>query len=685
MKDFLKTYSRNISTIMLVLASLLLVVYMLPKRASFKYDFQIGKPWKHDNLLAPFDFAILKSDDVLAKEKELIKQNFAPFYQFNNKILLQKLDHFKGKLAQEMQVDDLEKDRAFLKKFQLGVRALNEVYGLGIVDMYPDHELNKDQLVIQLIKGEAVEERALSAFYTLATASKKMEEMLSLRLTAETDSLNMLALLEGELTYNVTYDKERTEAQIAQQVNNLSLTTGKVEKDEGVILRGEIVDEIKFQKINSLKEVYNKTIGETGNVWIGFGQGIIVLICLTAMLLFMSLFIEDLFTQFNKVSFLIICVLLAVLLTKVINELDVFSIYLVPLCIIPIVLKAFYDYRVALFVHLVILLVLGLLVSKPFEFLTMQGIAAMAVLFRLGHIKKRSQFFVSAAIVFVSYVVVYFAFAIIQDGGISQIEYIDFAWLAGSAMLTLFAQPFIYMVEKLFGFVSETTLMEMADTNNILLRDLASKAPGTFQHTLQVANLAESCIQQIGGDALLIRAGALYHDIGKMKQPKFFIENQHTGLNPHNELSPEDSADIIIQHVHDGVDLARKHGLPEMIIDFIKTHHGTTRTEYFYRKAKEKDPEVSEAIFRYPGPAPTSREMSVLMMCDSVEAASRSLQEYSKDSISNLVDGIIDHQMKLNQFNNADITFRDISVLKKVLKRKLLDIYHVRVEYPKEQ
>lgn len=670
---------------LLVLASLLLVVYMLPKRASFKYDFQIGKPWKHDNLLAPFDFAILKSNDVLSQEKEVIQQNFAPFYQLNNKILPQKLDHFKGKLAQEMRIDAPERDSEFLKKFRLGVLALTEVYNMGIVDMYPDHELRREQLVIQLIHGEKVEERALSAFYTLATASRKMEELVSLRNSLENDSLNMFGLLEAELAYNVIYDKEKTEIQILQLTDNLSLTTGKVEKDEGVILRGEIVDQVKFQKINSLKEVYNKTIGETGNVWIGFGQGIIVLICLIAMLLFMSLFIQDLFTQFSKVSFLIICLLLAVLLTKAINELEVFSIYLVPLCIIPIVLKAFYDYRVALFVHLVILMVLGLLVSKPFEFLTMQGIAAMAVLFKLGQIKKRSQFFVSAAIVFVSYVVVYFAFTIIQDGGVSQIEYIDFAWLAGSAMLTLFAQPFIYMVEKLFGFVSETTLMEMADTNNFLLRELASKAPGTFQHTLQVANLAESCIQQIGGDALLIRAGALYHDIGKMKQPKFFIENQHNGLNPHNELSPEDSADIIIQHVRDGVALARKHGLPDMIIDFIKTHHGTTRTEYFYRKAKEKDPEISEDIFKYPGPAPITREMSVLMMCDSVEAASRSLKEYSKETISNLVDGIIDHQMKLNQFNNADITFRDISVLKKFLKRKLLDIYHVRVEYPKEQ
>jgi putative nucleotidyltransferase with HDIG domain len=685
MKDFLKTYSKNISTMLLVLASLLLVVYMLPKRASFKYDFQIGKPWKHDNLLAPFDFAILKSNDVLSQEKEVIQQNFAPFYQLNNKILPQKLDHFKGKLAQEMRIDAPERDSEFLKKFRLGVLALTEVYNMGIVDMYPDHELRREQLVIQLIHGEKVEERALSAFYTLATASRKMEELVSLRNSLENDSLNMFGLLEAELAYNVIYDKEKTEIQILQLTDNLSLTTGKVEKDEGVILRGEIVDQVKFQKINSLKEVYNKTIGETGNVWIGFGQGIIVLICLIAMLLFMSLFIQDLFTQFSKVSFLIICLLLAVLLTKAINELEVFSIYLVPLCIIPIVLKAFYDYRVALFVHLVILMVLGLLVSKPFEFLTMQGIAAMAVLFKLGQIKKRSQFFVSAAIVFVSYVVVYFAFTIIQDGGVSQIEYIDFAWLAGSAMLTLFAQPFIYMVEKLFGFVSETTLMEMADTNNFLLRELASKAPGTFQHTLQVANLAESCIQQIGGDALLIRAGALYHDIGKMKQPKFFIENQHNGLNPHNELSPEDSADIIIQHVRDGVALARKHGLPDMIIDFIKTHHGTTRTEYFYRKAKEKDPEISEDIFKYPGPAPITREMSVLMMCDSVEAASRSLKEYSKETISNLVDGIIDHQMKLNQFNNADITFRDISVLKKFLKRKLLDIYHVRVEYPKEQ
>jgi putative nucleotidyltransferase with HDIG domain len=684
MKKFLKANTGVISAGLLVLASLMLVVYMLPKRASFKYDFQLGKPWKQENLLAPFDFAILKSEAELALEKEVITSNFAPFYQFNEDLITQKLDHFKGSLAQAMKLVNIEDSKAFNQYYHIGVKALKDVYARGIVDIYPEHESQKDQLVIQSIRKEVVEERPLTAFYTLSKAAKKIAELVEFQPIFAEDSIDLLPLIESELAYNVKYDKQKTETQLANILDKLSLTTGKVEKDEGIIFQGEIVNQEKYQKINSLKEVYNKTIGETGNLWIGFGQSILVLICMMAMLLFMSLFIDDLFGQLSKMTFLVMCVLLAVILTKAISELQVFSIYLVPLCIIPIALKAFYDYRVALFVHFLILLVLGLLVPKPYEFIVMHGLGAMAVLFKLGQIKKRSQFFVSAFIVFIAYSIVYFAFSIIQDGGINDLNYIDFAWLAGSALLTLFAQPFIYMVEKLFGFVSETTLMELSDTNNELLRELASKAPGTFQHTLQVANLAESCVQQMGGNALLIRAGAMYHDIGKMYQPKFFIENQHTGLNPHNKLKPEESADIIIQHVIRGVEMARKHSLPEVIIDFIRTHHGTTRTEYFYRTAKEKDPEVSEDMFRYPGPAPRSREMSVLMICDSVEAASRSLKEYSKESINVLVDGIIDHQMRMNQFVNADITFRDISVLRKVLKRKLLDIYHVRVEYPKE-
>lgn len=685
MKKFLQTYSQLLISGLLILGATMLIVSLLPKRATFKYDFKLGRPWKHDNLLAPFDFAIKKSEETVKKEIAQIKADFAPYYVFQEQVLSQKLDHFKGELAVKLKIDEIQTNEQFNYFFNSGTRVLTQLYQQGIVDVFSEHESRADELLVKLIKGKAIDEKPLSAFLTLSKAAQKIPELLDGE-GIDSSGIRMLnVLLERELSYNVFYDKERTEAQLASEIEQLSLTEGKVERDERVIFRGEIIDKEKYRKIASLKEVYDQNTGETGNYWIGLGQGIICLLCIIALLLFMSLFIENLFTNWSKLLFLLVWVVVAVVLTKMISQIEVFSIYLVPVCIIPIVIRAFYNFRVAMFMHFIVLVILGLMVAKPYEFICMHSIAAMAVLFRIGHINKRSQFFVSSAIVFLSYVLVYFAFLLIQQGGVSDFNPIDVAWLAGAALLTLFAQPFIFLVEKLFGFVSESTLSELADTNNSLLRNLAAKAPGTFQHTLQVANLAETCIQQIGGDSLLIRAGALYHDIGKLKQPKYFIENQHGGQNPHDKLSPEESARIIIDHVKDGIEMAKKSGLPELIIDFIRTHHGTTRTEYFYRNALANEENVDEANYRYPGPAPTSREMSVLMMCDAVEAASRSLKEYSVEHINKLVDGIIDHQMSLNQYHNADITLRDISVLKKVLKRKLLDIYHVRVEYPVEQ
>jgi putative nucleotidyltransferase with HDIG domain len=352
---------------------------------------------------------------------------------------------------------------------------------------------------------------------------------------------------------------------------------------------------------------------------------------------------------------------------------------------VPIILRAFYDTILAFFVHIIATLLISFFAPSGYEFVFLHLIAGSLLVFSIVNLRRRAQFFLFVAVIFFSYALTYLGIAVVQEGNLQQINWIQFAWFAGNAGLSLLAYPLIYVFEKLFGFISEITLMELSDTNNPLLRDLTSQAPGTFQHTLQVANLAEDAIFEIGGNALLVRVGALYHDIGKMEQPMYYIENQ-SGVNPHDELAYEESARIIVDHVIKGIELARRYKLPDEVTDFIRTHHGTTRTEYFYRmKVKELGDEslVNAEDYTYPGPLPYSKETAVLMMADSVEAASRSLKEYNAESIDKLVEGIIGHQLNLQQFINADITLKDITKIKKMFKRKLMNIYHVRVEYPK--
>jgi hypothetical protein len=354
---------------------------------------------------------------------------------------------------------------------------------------------------------------------------------------------------------------------------------------------------------------------------------------------------------------------------------------------VPIIIKTFYDSRLALFIHIITVLLVGFFAPNGFEFIFLNFIAGIVAIFSLTNIYRRGKLFLTAALVFLTYSFVYFGLAITQEGNFTNIELHNFIYFAINGGFVLLAYPLIYIFEKAFGFLSDLTLMELSDTNSKLLRLLAEKAPGTFQHSIQVANLAEEAIYKIGGNALLVRTGALYHDIGKMANPAYFVENQRAGFNPHEMHEYDESANIIISHVKDGVELAKKHSLPEPLIDFIRTHHGTTRVQYFYRSYMNKfpDKEVDSKKFTYPGPKPYSKETAALMMADSVEAASRSLPDISEEKINNLVDSIINHQMQDGQFDNANITFKDIATIKGIFKQKLANIYHARIEYPEEK
>jgi hypothetical protein len=400
-------------------------------------------------------------------------------------------------------------------------------------------------------------------------------------------------------------------------------------------------------------------------------------------MVFLYLFRKDIYADNRQIS-LILLVITGMLLTlSWAIRIKVPSVYYIPFCIVPIIIRILFDTRLAKNIHLLVVLIAGFFVPNSFEFAFLQITAGMVAIYSIKNLIKREQFLISALLILLNYFIVFLGISLIRDGSIQEIEWINFVPFVFSVLLSLLAYPLIYAFERMFGITSDVTLMELTNTNSKLLRDLAFKAPGTFQHSLQVANLAEAAIFKIGGNALLVRAGALYHDIGKIVNPQFFIENQIMGINPHDSISYEQSAQIIIQHVKQGVEIARKNQIPEMLIDFISTHHGNTRVDYFYQSYLKNFPEkfVDENIFRYPGPIPFSKETAVLMLADSVEAASRSLKEPDSSSISDLVERIIDYKLNQDQLNDSDITLKDIETIKMIFKTMLMGIYHVRIDY----
>src|SRR5690606_34664173 len=364
-------------------------------------------------------------------------------------------------------------------------------------------------------------------------------------------------------------------------------------------------------------------------------------------------------------------------------HLRISSLYFIPYCGVPIIFRILFDTRVALNIHLLMVLITALFVPNSYDFVFLQFMPGLVAIYSIKTMVKREQFLISSLLILATYIVGHIGLVLTRNGLLSSIYWGDILPYFVSVGLTLLAYPLIYAFEKMFGIVSDLTLMELTNSNSKLLRELSLKAPGTFQHSLQVANLAEAAIYKIGGNSLLVRAGALYHDIGKILNPRYFIENQKTGVNPHEELTSEQSAQIIISHVIKGIEIAKRHKLPEVIIDFIKTHHGTTRVDYFYKKCSNNNPDklVDESLFHYPGPIPFSKETAVLMMADSVEAAARALKEPTQESISNLVDNIIQYKLDQKQFVNANITLKDISDVSTIFKNMLMSIYHVRIDY----
>ena len=681
-----KLYQNNaiIYKVILFLITTVAIVYLFPKGGQYKYEFNNGQLWKYDNLEAPFDFAIQKSDEEIAAEKKQIHANAKLYFLYNSSIVEDVIDTYQKRIATFQWNDSLSSEK--IKNLKAtGLRIIKNVYRNGFVEASSQEKVSDKNAIIALRKENEVQD---VPYYRRLLQSKDVLAIITnnLRGSSSSDSeKQLLEVLSEIIKPNVSYDSEFTQKMIANEMSAISYTKGKVSKGELIILRGEIVQGEKLAILNSLKsESESKIWTESNYNWIIFGYTILVSLALLMLLLFLKKYRVEIFENNNKVTFIFLNIFLMILIQTLVIKYNSKYLYVVPLSILPIVLKAFFDARLGLFAHVLTVLLLGYIVPDSFEFIYLHIIAGIVTILTVSELYKRANLFISVAQITLIYMVTYFAFSIIKVGNASEINWTYFMMFAANGLLSFLSLIFIYVYEKIFGLVSDVTLLELSNTNTKLLRELNEKAPGTFQHSMQVANLAEAAANEIGANSMLVRTGALYHDIGKMLNPMYFIENQSTGVNPHHDLSPTDSAKIITDHVIKGVELAKKNKLPDRIIDFIRTHHGTSLVYYFYAKEKEQnlEIEVNPKKFQYQGPIPFSKETAILMMCDAAEAASKSLKIPTAQSINDLIDKIIDKQMADNQFLNSDITFREIEVIKKVIKKKLMNIYHLRVEYP---
>ncbi len=658
---------------------------MLPKEGKFKYEYQKGRPWLHEDLVAPFDFAIRKSSEDLNKETQQVRNNAKIYLRVDRTAEEKTLNTFSARLAEELEPDSSHNRSLTLYDlyFDSGSSIIQSIYKKGILRKTEEFDAFTEQQRFFLMEGNVASEIPLSQIFTVQTAFKHIER--NTTGIRRIDSKTLTELLSSSLVQNVFLDTKTTQQVLDEELATISSTHGMIPKGLMVIGRGDMVDGESYLILESFREVYESRLGTSESYGIILlGQLIMVTMVLLMFYLFLIKYRSDMAQNNWQVTFLLMLIVLMVFLASSVIRIENLNLYVVPFCLLPVIVRSFFDSRTALFAHVITLIVIGFEAPNGFEFMFLELIAGMAAIFSLLKLQNRSQLFVSMVIVFLTYSASYFSMAVMQEGDIKHIDAGMFAWFAGSVGLTLLAYPLIYLFEKTFGFISDVTLLELNNSNHKLLRQMATEAPGTFQHSLQVASLAESAVYEVGGNALLIRTGALYHDIGKLHAPMFYIENQVSGINPHDELSFDESAKIIIDHVIKGIELAKQNNLPDQLIDFIRTHHGSSAVQYFYRSYLQNFPEgeLDKDHFSYPGPKPFTKEMAILMMADSVEAASRSLKEYTTESVGNLVDSIIEYQFNEGQFDSANITLRDIADVRTIFKKKLLNIYHVRIEYP---
>jgi len=659
------------------LVSIFLIVFFFPRGGKFKYEFQKGKPWQYENLSAPFDFSIQKTDAEIEAERLEMQQNQVGYYNYNSSVAAQVYDAFEQNTDIVFNADTLNR-RSVDFLTTIARELLDEVYAFGVLD----GRTAKEEGSLYLVKNNQAQRIGFYQLYVPNEIDVLVEQRLKEHDISYLTS-NFKRLFSKIVMPNVSYDNELSRKELEDGLSQISNTRGNIDEGTLIIARGAVVEAENFKILNSLKSEYESALWTDSNfIYILTGYTILVALVLMMLLLFLKKYRKEIYGNNTKVTFIFFNILLMVFVTTMMIKYNDTYVFVVPLCILPIVLKTFFDARLGLFVHVLTVLILGFVVPNSFEYIFLQILAGIVTILTVSELYRRANLFISVGQITLIYVAGYFAFHVIHEGNLDNIHWLTFGFFLLNGMITLFAQPLIYIYEKLFGLVSDVSLLELSDTNSKLLKELSNKAPGTFHHSLQVANIAEAAANEIGANAMLVRVGALYHDIGKMKNPTYFTENQITNVNPHDELDAKSSAKIIIDHVIEGIELARKNNLPDRVIDFIRVHHGTSLVYYFFKKQQQFDADTDVADFRYPGPIPFSKETAILMMADAVEAASKSLKDPTFLMITDFVDKIITGQMQAQQFVNANITFKEIEAVKKVMKQKLTNIYHLRVEYP---
>ena len=662
---------------LLILSSSILILYIFPLGGQFKYEFQKGRVWQYPDFYSPFDFSILKSDIEYKNDQEEAVRDLKPYLRadldLRDQVIINYSDKstvfFKDK-ASSLVSDSL---------YTFGKKLIDEIYTYGVLPPNYSHKGNSDILLIQ-------EQLEIPININELFKSEILFKYITTR-------LNNSSFIQYEdifkdlffeiIAPNISIEKKFYETSKQQMLQNISRSRGFVASGELIVAKGELVNDDTFEKLSSLRNEYTLQKDDKSSIWIQIGYSILIVLIFTLLLLFIYTYRVNIYKNNRKLTFIffnILTVITAVTLTVNYNTDYVFA---VPICILPLIMKAFFDARLGLFTHVLTVLLIGFIVPNSFEFVFLQITAGIITIQSVAQLYRRANLFISVGQIVLVYLIGYIAFTTIQEGSILKISFTPLALFILNGLLMLFVQPLIYIYERLFRLVSDVSLLEMTDTNSILLKELSDKAPGTFHHSLQVANIAEAAANEIGANSLLVRVGALYHDIGKLTAPMYFSENQTANISPHDRLSPKQSADIIIDHVAEGVKIANKHNLPERVIDFIKTHHGTSLVYYFYKKQEDLNPdEIKLEDFSYKGPKPFSKETAILMMADSVEAASKSLKSPNIDQLQEFVDKIIDGKMEEEQFNSSDITFAEIETVKMVLFKKLINVYQLRIEYP---
>lgn len=691
---FITKWSVLYRVIIYLLASAL-ALYLFPREGKFKYEFQKGEPWAYDLLIAPFNFPIYKTEKELIAERDTLLRDYAPYYQVDTSFYAGIKPQIESKFNLEWQKirvkDTLYYDSLFTTYSTNLLNLVDEVYYLGIISFSEQNRLNiNGTSKIMLVAKDYAQKMTVKKVLNPRTAYELISDELSKLADKQPELLQVTQQinLNNFLQSNISLNKDLSEKAKNELLVNISTTSGLVQAGERIVDRGEIIKEGTYKIIESYKKEYEQKVGAPEKrLALLAGQAILILLLLGSLLLFLKLYRRDIFNESKSIIFIYLNILVFVSLASLIHKLPYWTIYMLPFAIVPITLRTFFDSRTAIFVNTITVILVSFFAASSFVFILLQITAGIAGAFSLKNLYKRDQLAKASGFVFLVYSIMYTSIHLIQEGDIETLNPFYFALFGVNCILLLFAYYIIYFEEKVFGYLSDVTLMELSDTNNELLRKLSEQAPGTFQHSIMVSNLAQEAALRTEGNPLLARTGALYHDIGKIANPVYFTENQTGGVSPHDNMEYVESAKVIIDHVEGGVRLAQKYNLPEPIVNFIRSHHGKSKAKFFYIKHKEAHPEeeIDASLFTYPGPNPFSKEMAIMMMADAVEASSRSLKTYTEEAINQHVEHIIEAQISEGYFRVAPITFQDIEIIKECFKEKLKNIYHTRIQYPEEK